>query len=335
MRRIAKLSAAVLVVSVVISGAAMAASSPTVTTGASSSATNTTVVLHATINPNGGSTGYQFNYGPTSAYGLATATRSAGGAGKPVAVQITVTGLTPGTVYDYQVVAHNRSGLAIGTNRTFRTTGAPPPGVVTGPAATVGKSIATLTGDIDPQGAVTTWVFQYGLSTSYGAQTNPPQTLAASITPVAVALPLVGLEPGTLFHFRLVAFHGATVVSAGADQTFLTEPGVRPRPRLQANTNPRRAKRKPYQFTTSAQLTGPSFIPASLGCVGDATVRYLDGTRQVASASAVVQPNCTFLAQVSFRRRIGRRATTLKVEIRFQGNGYLAAAQNIEHVTLG
>jgi hypothetical protein len=335
MRRITKLFAAVVSVSAVVSGVALAASSPTVTTGPSSNATNTSVVLSATVNPNGSSAGYQFSYGPTSAYGLSTATRSAGGGSKPVSVQTTLTGLTPGSVYDYQVVAHNKSGIGIGANRTFKTTGAPPPGVVTGPAANVGKSIATLTGDVNPAGAVTTWVFQYGLSTSYGAQTLPPQSLAASTTPVAVSLPLAGLEPGTLFHFRLVAFHGATVVSAGADQTFLTEPAIRPQPRLRASTKPGRARKKPYQFTTTAQLSGPSFIPASLGCVGDATIRYFDRRRQVASASAVVQSNCTFSAQVSFRRLIGHRSAALKVEIQFHGNGYFAAVQRTEHVTLG
>ena len=207
--------------------------------------------------------------------------------------------------------------------------------MVTGPAVAVGKSIATLTGDVDPEGAVTTWVFQYGLSTSYGAQTYPPQTLAASITPVAVSLPLAGLEPGTLFHFRLVAFHGATVISTGGDQTFLTEPGIRPHPRLRASTKPGRASKKPYQFTTMAQLSGPSSIPAALGCVGSATIRYFDGKRQVAAASAVVQPNCTFSAQVSFGHLIGHRAATLRLEIQFHGNGYLAAVQSTEHVTLG
>jgi hypothetical protein len=335
MRRIAKLSAVVLAVSAVVSGVALAASSPTVTTGSSSNATNTSVVLHAIVNPNGSSAGYQFNYGPTSAYGLSTTTRSAGGGSKPVSVQTTLTGLTPGTVYDYRVVALNKSGAGIGANLTFKTTGAPPAGVVTGPAAAVGKSIATLTGDIDPEGAVTTWVFQYGLSTNYGAQTNPPLSLAATTTPVAVSLPLAGLEPGTVFHFRLVAFHGSTVVSAGADQTFLTEPAIRPHPRLRASTKPGRASQKPYVFTTTAQLSGPSFIPAALGCVGDATIRYFDGKRQVGSTSAVVQPDCTFSAQVSFRRLIGHRRAALKVEIQFDGNGYFAAVQSTEHVTLG
>jgi hypothetical protein len=335
MRRIAKLSAVVLAVSAVVSGVALAASSPTVATGSSSNATNTSVVLHAIVNPNGSSAGYQFNYGPTSAYGLSTTTRSAGGGSKPVSVQTTLTGLTPGTVYDYRVVALNKSGAGIGANLTFKTTGAPPAGVVTGPAAAVGKSIATLTGDIDPEGAVTTWVFQYGLSTNYGAQTNPPLSLAATTTPVAVSLPLAGLEPGTVFHFRLVAFHGSTVVSAGADQTFLTEPAIRPHPRLRASTKPGRASQKPYVFTTTAQLSGPSFIPAALGCVGDATIRYFDGKRQVGSTSAVVQPNCTFSAQVSFRRLIGHRRAALKVEIQFDGNGYFAAVQSTEHVTLG
>jgi phosphodiesterase/alkaline phosphatase D-like protein len=313
--------------------AAEAASSPTVATGSASGQTNTSAVLHGTVNPNGSSTGYQFQYGLTNAYGLSTTTRSAGGGSKAKAFTATVGGLIPGTVYHYRLVALNKAGGTLGADRSFRTTGHPPPGVTTGPPTQVGTSTAALTGTVDPEGESTTWVFQYGLTTAYGFQTFS-QTLPALNSTVTVSTVLSGLTPGTLFHYRLVGIHGSSIVP-GADGTFLTEPSPRPVPRLRARTSPGRARSKPFVFTTRATVTGPSWIPAPLACTGSAAIRYFDGKRLVGFGVGSVQPNCTLSAQVSFRRKIGRHATPLRVVIHFRGNGYLAPVDRTDHVVLG
>jgi phosphodiesterase/alkaline phosphatase D-like protein len=332
-----KMFAAVLValaVAAFAAGVALAASSPTVTTGAATNRTNTSAVLNATINPNGSTTTYVFQYGLTTTYGLASAAHSAGHGAKAVAAKATIAGLTPGTRYHYKVVALNRSGAGAGTDHTFTTTGHPPAATVTGPLSQVGKTTATATGIINPEGQATTWVVQYGLTAAYGFETFG-HGLPAIATPTTVSIQLQGLAPGTLFHYELVAFHGSSVISRGGDQTFLTEPNPRPHPRVTTKTTPSRAKRKPFAFTTGGTIRGPGFIPAAVACTGNASIKYFNGKRRVASAVAAVEPNCKFSASISFRRRINGRATRLNVAIHYGGNGYLAPVDRSNHVTLG
>ena len=94
------------------------------------------------------------------------------------------------------------------------------PTVATGTATTITQTSAKLRGTVNPQGSVTTYYFQYGKSTSYGAQTGPT-TAGAGTKGVAVNADVVGLTPNTTYHFRVVATNiaGATV---GADKTFTT-----------------------------------------------------------------------------------------------------------------
>ena len=317
----------------VVTGVAGAAASPTVSTGPAQR-TTTSVVLTGHVNPNGAGTAYAFSYGPTAAYGAGTAVRSAGSGTKPVAVSEKVTGLTPCTLYHYRITATNRFGTASGADRTFTTAGHPPAAVVTGPAANVGTTVATPTGLINPEGAVTTWIVQYGLSPAYGYETSA-QALAAGTTAVPVSAQLTGLAPGTLFHYRLVAYHGATVASAGADATFFTEPSPRPRPRLTAHTRPGRDRRSPYTFTTSGVLRGATWIPAAQRCAGNVGIRFHNGRHQVAFVVAPVGGDCRFAASVRFRRLRGSRPAALRVTVDYRGTGYLAPAKRVDHVTAG
>ncbi|MBV8220530.1 MAG: hypothetical protein JO325_18855, partial [Solirubrobacterales bacterium] len=57
---------------------AIAAASPSVTTGSDSHVTDTSAELLGTINPNGNSTAYYFEWGLTAAYGVASVEHSAG-----------------------------------------------------------------------------------------------------------------------------------------------------------------------------------------------------------------------------------------------------------------
>jgi hypothetical protein len=327
MNRTLKLLTTFLAAGAVFAGDAAAASSPAVSTGGTSSRTSSSAVLHATVNPNGAATQYVFEWGLTNTYGLSSTAKSAGSGTKSVSVQVTAGHLIPGTRYHYRVIASNRFGGTSGVDQSFRTAGHAPPGVATGPATQLGKSIATLTGSVNPNGEATSWVFQYGLTASYFANTFGG-TLPASSAPSIVAQQLQGLKPGTVFHFRLIALHGGTVVSYGADQSFMTFPLPRPLPRVRAATNPRHDSSKPYVFTTAATVLRPASIPASLGCAGDATIRYMLGHRQVGSTVVLLQPNCTFTGQVTFRNLPGKgsksRQVRLRVLIHFGGNGYLA-----------
>ena len=333
MKRIAGLLAATVGVAATLTGVAAAASSPTVATRPAVAVTDTTAVLQSVVNPNGNQTSYAFKYGVTSAFGQTTISRSAGHGTEPVLGELTIRGLTPGTIYYFQVEALNKSGAAFGITRTFKTTGNPPAQAVTGQAVNVGKYQATPTGSIDPEGAATNWLIQYGLTTSYGVQTFG-QTLAPLNTSLPVSVQLSGLAPGKLFHYRLVALHG-DIVSYGADATFFTFPSFRRTPAISVHTSPSRDTRKPYGFTTKGTLHGAGFVPEPLRCTGQVRIRFFHGTRRVADAVAQVQPDCTFSTPVQFNHLIRGGPAALSVAIHFRGNGYLKPADRTNHVTLG
>ena len=334
-KRILRSVLAVGVLVLGLSGTALAASSPAVTTGQATKITTTTAVLNAAVRPNSSQTTVGFQYGITSAYGQVSGNHVVGAGAKSVTVSIKITGLTPGTIYHYRVVASNNSGSAIGTDRTFTTAGPPPAAVVTGPAVSILKTAATVTGSVNPEGADTSWVVQYGVSTTYSAQTIPSQSLAKVSTSLPVSASLTGLASGTLFHYRIVAFHNGNVVSAGADATFFTEPAQRPKPRLSAKTTPSRDRHRPYAFSTSGTLGGANFIPAASRCTGTVKLGYFVGSRRIGTAVALVGPDCKFAASNSFRRLRAATPATIKIKIHFNGNGYLAPTDRTNSVTAG
>jgi phosphodiesterase/alkaline phosphatase D-like protein len=340
MKRNLKLVGVVLLIAAGSAVAADAASSPTVATGGTSSTTTTTTILHGTVNPNGASTSYRFEWGLTTGYGISGTVKSAGSGTHTVSVAFKIADLIPGTVYHYRLLALNRFGGAIGSDRTFTTAGNPPPQTATGPAQVTSATTATVTGVINPRGASTTYTFQYGITPFYGSSTFS-QTVPAGSLPVNVSAQLSGLAPGTFFHYRIVAIHSvSSSVQYGADETFMTFPSPRPRPRVPARTTPGRDKHKPFVFTTSGKVIGPASIPKSLSCFQNATVHFMLGRRLVGFALADVLPDCSFKTQTVFNHLPGRgkknRQVHLRVFIHFRGNGYLAPSDATpERVTLG
>jgi phosphodiesterase/alkaline phosphatase D-like protein len=321
-----------------IAGVAAAASSPSVVTGSTSAVKQGSAVLHGAVNPNGRSTTYFFQWGLTTAYGAVSAAHSAGGGTKNVAVKTTASQLIPGTRYHYRLVATNRSGESVGSDHAFTTAGHPPPAVATGPATQVTSTAATVTGVVNPNGATTTYEFQYGPTTAYTFQTIAT-TLPPGSAPVSVAAQLTNLSPGTVFHYRIVALHGSTVASPGIDQVFMTHPSKRPVAGNAARTRPGRDRTRPYSFTTSGSINRRG-IPGTFACNGQITVKYLIGKRRIGTFLIPLGGNCTFSGTNTFRRlprrgRINGRVH-LNVQIRYGGNGYLApASAKTEHITLG
>ena len=78
---------------------------------------------------------------------------------------------------------------------------------VTGQASSVTDTSVTLNGTIYAGGIDTFWAFQYGTSTSYGQNTSPVGPLT-STTGNSVSTVITGLQPGTTYHFRLIAVQG-------------------------------------------------------------------------------------------------------------------------------
>ena len=105
-------------------------SAPAVTTSAASGVTDTAATLNGTVNPEGAGTAYQFQYGTSTSYGSAApaSPATAGSGSSPVGESAVLSGLAAGTTYDYRLVATNAAGTTDGTNQTFTTSAAPPPG---------------------------------------------------------------------------------------------------------------------------------------------------------------------------------------------------------------
>jgi hypothetical protein len=323
MNRTLKLLLGLLAVSATLAGVAVAAASPSASTGSATSVKTTSAVLNGTINPNGAATTYRFEYGLTTGYGSSTSIKSAGSGTKSVAVARTVSGLIPGTTYHYRLGALSKNGATIAADRQFKTKGNPPPGASTGPVVQISSSSATVAGVINPNHETTNWSVQYGLTTAYGFQTAS-QTVAAGSKPVLVAVQLQGLAQFTLFHYRLVARHGTSVIQAGLDQTFLTYPSPRFVPRLSAGTAPSRAVASPFTFTTSGRLAGARQVPPGQGCTSSVTVQFFRGHRRVSSHVVPITPDCRYSSTVTFHHSRGSGRVHLTVKVHYQGSGYLA-----------
>jgi hypothetical protein len=339
MRRTWQVLVGVVAAGAVAGGVAMAASSPTVVTGGTSSVGQHSAVLHGTVNPNGSTTNYYFQWGLSAAYTAGSTAHSAGGGTKAVAVAASAPDLTPGTIYHYRVVASSHAGTSVGADRTFRTAGHPPAAVTTGPVTQLNASGAELTGTIEPEGQATTWYFQWGTSNNLSQQTTP-QSLKAGHTPVPVNWSLQGLlNAGTVYEYRLVAVHAGSATTPGAIAAFMTYPASRPYARVTATTRPRHRYRQPYVLTTSGSVA-PAWIPPQYGCAGEVAVRFFHGDRRVRQTFVPLQSNCTFLAISTFPRLPRGRnihpPVRLRVVVRLLSTPYLAPSQAaIEHVTLG
>jgi hypothetical protein len=97
--------------------AASPVAAPTVTTGAVNNVHATSASLNGTVNPNGLPTQFFFQYGPTIAYGSATATATLAAGVIPVKVARPVIGLQPS--WHYRIVAVNELGTKVGKDRVF------------------------------------------------------------------------------------------------------------------------------------------------------------------------------------------------------------------------
>ena len=193
---------------------------PTVTTGTATPVDSESATLNGTVNPNGLSTTYYFEYGATSSFGSTTGLISAGSGWTDVSFAATIAALSPNTTYYYRLVATNNAGTSNGVNKSFTTQPAVPipPDVVTGWATEISGNSAKLNGTVNPNGANTTYYFEYGTTTSYGSTTTSTNA-GAGTNDVSVSTSLSGLSTNTTYHYRLVASNsGGTAY--GIDQSF-------------------------------------------------------------------------------------------------------------------
>jgi hypothetical protein len=126
----------------------------------------------------------------------------------------------------------------------------PLPSVYTGGVANVGPTSAALLGGINAKGQATNYVFQYGASKALGAQT-PLAAAGSSTATIHVSQAIGGLQPNTLYYYRILATDARGSV-VGGEQAFKT-PKVPLSLQIVGSRNP-----VPYgdSFTLQGTLSG-------------------------------------------------------------------------------
>jgi hypothetical protein len=94
------------------------------------------------------------------------------------------------------------------------------PSVTTVGVAKLTPSTASLLGKVNPNGAATSYAFQYGPTSLYGA-TSTPTAVGGGARIVNVVADIAGLAPATIYHYRLIA-RNVKGTATGVDRVFKT-----------------------------------------------------------------------------------------------------------------
>ncbi len=166
----------------------------------------------------------QVNYGTTASYGSASAL----GTALVTSHTVTLTGLTPGTTYDYQAVSANSAGTsASSANYTFATTaatGGVPPAIANVTATNITGTSVTIAWTTDQ--AATDQV-NYGTTASYGLSSALSTTLVTSHS-----VTLTNLLPGITYNYEVVSTNSASLSAVSTNHTFATLSSVGTPPNL-------------------------------------------------------------------------------------------------------
>jgi CSLREA domain-containing protein len=94
---------------------------PSVSTGPASAVTATGATVSGQISPNARSTTWHVEFGPTTSYGSTTPDQTVAAGLSPVSVSAALSGLHPGAVIHYRLVATNADGTTDGADATLTT----------------------------------------------------------------------------------------------------------------------------------------------------------------------------------------------------------------------
>jgi len=135
-----------------------------------------------------------------------------------------LTGLKYGSNYYWSVQAVDTAfaGSPFANEVIFTVTRAP--STTSGQVGSVMGNSAVIAAAIYPNGTNTTAYIQWGTTANYGNSTTP-MALGDGLDPVTLRQTLTGLQPGTLYHYRVVTSN-AYGTTYGPDQTFYVDPAV-------------------------------------------------------------------------------------------------------------
>jgi uncharacterized protein (TIGR02145 family) len=175
-------------------------------TAKSEKATNQTfngAILNGKVNANYFSTVATFEYGTTDTYGSiidASQNPIIGHEEEPISVSIT--GLSPGTVYHYRVKAVNSLGTTFGGNITFTTLGGLPVATIQ-KATNITTTSAVLHGTVNANYLTATVHFEYGTTNNYGSSILAVPSNVTGFSSTDVSQSISGLAPLTTYHYRI------------------------------------------------------------------------------------------------------------------------------------
>jgi RHS repeat-associated protein len=185
---------------------------PVISDVAAGGITATTATITWTTNENSDS---QVEYGPTTAYGQSTALNPA----LLTAHSQGLSGLNSGTLYHYRVKSRDAAGnLAVSGDFTFTTPDITPPVISNVAAVGITTDTATITWTTNENSDSQV---EYGTTTAYGQSTTLNPTLMT-----AHSQGLSGLNPGTLYHYRVKSKDAAGNLAVSGDFTFTTAQNV-------------------------------------------------------------------------------------------------------------
>lgn len=135
-----------------------------------------------------------------------------------------VAGLMPNTAYHWRFKLTNLQGSSYSTDQSFTTMRTPV--LTTGVATNIASLAATFNGTVNPMEQVFQVSFEFGTDTSYGSQiaATPQSVYDSGIT--AVSARFGYLQPGTTYHYRVIAFASGIGAVPGPDQVFTTQSDI-------------------------------------------------------------------------------------------------------------
>jgi len=297
---------------------------PIVTTGPTSQVEATTATLTGSIEPaTGTEASCEFRYGLETSYGHTAPCVPAGPFSSFNAVTADLVGLKPQATYHYRLEGTTPSGTTPGADATFTTPErvVSPPTVKTNPVAPIGEHSATFNGEVNPNGAETTYHFEYSPD---GVSWTPlkEESAGEGTSSVPVSQTVSGLTGHSPYRVRLVAENscGAGTTGCGAstssEETFstlaappqvsgtaatdITSGAATLHATIHTENNP-----TTYRFEYGPTASYGTIVPAGEGDLGASST-----PTQVSQAIAGLAPNTTYHFRVLASNGVGAPTAT-------------------------
>lgn len=192
---------------------------PVVATSGADSITFSSATVSGNLTSMGAtsSIGVYFEYGTSTNFGSKTSQQVVKA---PSTFTANLTGLAPGKLYHYRAVADDGIQYRVAGNDMTFTTPSVSPEVTTKGVSDITDTGAVLNGNLVSLGTTDSVkvFFEYGISAFYGKST----TAQSTAVPGSFSASVIGLKPGTEYHYRIKADGGPNGIITGEDMSFTT-----------------------------------------------------------------------------------------------------------------